>query len=345
MSTYLDYFEELDDNDLTGRLVNKNRKPKAPLVPKVLPPSEKTFLRAQDDSRANFNFTYQAARFEAGWLLDSLGEFYEHGWITDVLRRVKGGKEASVYLCRAGAEVKADFMAAKVYRPRMLRNLKNDFAYREGRVDLNEDGKTLFKDDDVHAMEKRTAYGEELRHTSWIAHEFTTLQVLQAAGADVPGAYAMNKNAILMGYIGDLGGCAPTLNEISLDRAEARNLFERVLHNVDLLLAHDRIHGDLSAYNILYWEGEITLIDFPQVVSPRGNRNAFNLFQRDLARICEYFAKQGVQANPHKLAVDLWTKHNHRVAPEVHPGLLDAEDQRDRALWNQQKKGRLGGQR
>jgi hypothetical protein len=65
--------------------------------------------------------------------LFKIGEFYEHGWISDVLRRVKGGKEASVYFCRAGTEVNADFIAAKVYRPRSLRNLKNDHAYREGR--------------------------------------------------------------------------------------------------------------------------------------------------------------------------------------------------------------------
>lgn len=341
MNTYLEYFEELDDNELTNRLVDKNRKPKGPPpIPKVLPPSEKAFLRAQDDSRANFNFTYHAARFEAGWLLDSLGEFYEHGWISDVLRRVKGGKEASVYLCRAGTEVSTDFIAAKVYRPRMLRNLKNDSAYREGRTDLNEEGNSLFRDADVHAMAKRTAYGEELRHTSWIAYEFTTLQALQAAGADVPTAYAMTKNAILMGYIGDVDGCAPALSEVSLDHAEARSLFERVLHNIDLLLANDRIHGDLSAYNILYWEGKITLIDFPQVVSPRGNRNAFSLFQRDVTRVCEYFAKQGVNANPRKIAADLWAKHGHRLGPEVDPRLLDAEDERDRALWQKQKNTR-----
>jgi RIO kinase 1 len=341
MSTYLDFFEELDDNDLTNRLVHKNRKPKGPPpIPKILPPSEKAFLRAQDDSRANFNFTYKAARFEAGWLLDSLGEFYEHKWISDVLRRVKGGKEASVYLCRAGTEVNADFIAAKVYRPRMLRNLKNDSAYREGRIDLNEDGNSLFKDADVHAMEKRTAYGEELRHTSWIAHEFTTLQALQAAGADVPEPYTMTKNSILMGYIGDLDGCAPALSEISLDRAEARSLFEHILHNVDLLLANDRIHGDLSAYNILYWDGDITLIDFPQVVSPQGNRNAFSVFQRDVTRVCEYFSKQGVNANPRQIAADLWKKHGHRIGPEIHPGLLDADDERDRALWQKQKRDR-----
>jgi RIO kinase 1 len=143
-----------------------------------------------------------------------------------------------------------------------------------------------------------------------------------------------------MSYIGDVDGCAPTLSEVSLDRAEARRLFERVLHNIDILLANDRIHGDLSAYNILYWEGEITLIDFPQVVSPKNNRNAFSIFQRDVNRVCEYFAKQGMSSNSRKIAADLWTKHGQRMGPEIHPRLLDAEDERDRALWQKQKNNR-----
>jgi RIO kinase 1 len=338
MKTYLEFFEELDDNELTHRLVNKNRKPKGPPpIPKLLPPSEKAFLRAQDDSRANFNFTYQAARFEAGWLLNSLGGFYEHQWISDVLRCVKGGKEASVYLCRAGAEVEADLIAAKVYRPRSLRNLKNDHAYREGRDNLDDEGKIVLDDGKLHAMAQRTAYGKNLLHQSWIAYEFTSMQALHAAGADVPRPYEMAHNAILMDFVGDETGCAPTLSEISLEHGEAQNLFGRVLQNIDLLLANERIHGDLSAYNILYWEGEITLIDFPQVVSPKTNRNAFSIFVRDVTRVCEYFAKQGIGSHPRQIAADLWTKHGHRLAPEIHPRLLDAEDERDRALWQKQK--------
>ena len=341
MSTSLDYFEELDDNELTGRLILKNRKSKpSTLTPKPLPPDQQAFLRTQDDTRAGFRFTYKAARFETGWLLDSLGDFYEHQWISDVLRRVKGGKEASVYLCRAGAEVNTEFVAAKVYRPRMLRNLKNDSAYREGRVDLNESGHTLTRDGDLHAMQKRTAYGEDLRHTSWIAYEYTSLRSLHAAGADVPAAYSMNKNAILMGYVGDLDGCAPALNEVSLERAEAHSLFERVLHNLDLMLANDCIHGDLSAYNILYWDGDIRLIDFPQVISPQGNSNAFGIFQRDVTRICEYFAKQGLRADPRKIAADLWAKYGQRRSPTIDPALLNADDERDRALWQKQARGR-----
>lgn len=330
-------YDELDDLDLD----EKGRQRFSYRNPKKLPKSEQVFLQKQDDSAAGFKFTYKAARFESWWLLDSLGDFYEHQWISDVLRRVKGGKEASVYQCRAGTAIPdGGLVAAKVYRPRMLRNLKNDSAYREGRGDLNEDGNTLFKDGDLHAMAKRTAYGEELRHTSWIAHEFTSLQTLRSAGADVPEPFAMQKNAILMGYVGDEAGCAPTLSEVSLERAEARALFERILRNLDLLLANRRVHGDLSAYNILYWEGEITLIDFPQVVSTEGNRNAFKVFERDVSRVCEYFSRQGVHADARKLAGELWRAHGQKTIQEVDVRLLDAEDPKDRAIWQKQKSGR-----
>jgi len=340
--TTINYFDELDDNGLINLHQAKGSRPQRfpPRNPKKIAAPLREFVNKQDDSRGAFKFTYKAARFEAGWLLDSLGEFYEHKWISDVLRRVKGGKEASVYLCRAGTEVEADFIAAKVYRPRSLRNLKNDHAYREGRENLDGEGKIVLDDGMQHAMAKRTDYGKNLLHQSWIAYEFTSMQVLHAAGAAVPEPYAMAGNAILMGYVGDIDGCAPTLSEISLDRAEAHSLFERVLRNIDILLEHECIHGDLSAYNILFWEDDITFIDFPQVVSPKINRNAFGIFQRDVTRVCEYFSKQGVRTNAHKIAYDLWTRHGYRADPDVDIRLLDADDPNDRALWQKQKQGR-----
>jgi RIO kinase 1 len=152
-----------------------------------------------------------------------------------------------------------------------------------------------------------------LLHQSWIAYEFTTMQLLHAAGADVPAPYVMAHNALVLGYVGSADLAAPALNEISLERAEAGRLFERVVHNIDTLLAHDRIHGDLSAYNILYWDGDIALIDFPQVVSPHSNRDAFRIFARDVRRVCEYFAAQGVSANARKLTAELWTARGLRL--------------------------------
>jgi RIO kinase 1 len=339
---YINLFDELDDNEQTDNFINKDKRRKR--FPdrhfKYVREANADFLKGQDDSRRNFNFTYPAARFEEWWLLESLGDFYEHKWITDVLRRVKGGKEASVYLCRSGAAIDNPLVAAKVYRPRSLRNLKNDGQYRTGRVDIDESGNAIVKEGDLHAMEKRTAYGEELRHQSWIAYEFQTLEMLHAAGADVPKPYALEKNAILMDYIGDFDTAAPTLNSVTLEPDEARPLFERVTRNIELLLSHQRIHGDLSAYNILYWEGDITLIDFPQVVQPETNPAAWNIFLRDVTRICQYFNSQGIRSNAHKLAAELWTSHGHRIVKPVDPRDLDPENNEDRRLWEKQKVGR-----
>jgi len=335
-----DYYNELDDTEQIDTILNKSQRKRKfpPRNPKMVPAADKQFLHGQDDSASGFKFTYKAARFEEWWLLDSLGDFYEHKWISDVLKRVKGGKEASVYLCLPGAEVPTELIAAKVYRPRSLRNLKNDHLYRAGRVDLDNEGRQILNHGMAHAMEKKTEYGRELLHQSWIAYEYTSLERLFAAGADVPQPFTMAHNAILMSFVGDLDGCAPTLNEISLDKQEATQLFDRVLKNIDILLSRGMIHGDLSAYNILYWEGNITLIDFPQVVAPQKNKNSLAIFQRDVARICDYFSKQGVRANSRKIATEIWESRGYAMRDELDVRLLDADDPKDIALWNAQTK-------
>jgi RIO kinase 1 len=331
----LEFYEELDDLELEEtpasqkRLFQKRESKKQAADAKL-------FVRAQEIAR-EFKFTYKAARFEEAWLLDSLVEIAEHQWISDVLRKVKGGKEASVYLCTSGVAVNAPLLAAKIYRPRMLRNLKNDAQYRAGREDLDENGNVIVDDGALHAMKKRTAFGEEVRHQSWIAYEFTTLETLYAAGADVPKPYAMEKNAVLMDYIGDLSNPAETLNEVNLDPDEAQPLFERVVRNIDLMLTHDRIHGDLSAYNILYWNGDITLIDFPQVVIPKSNPLSWNIFLRDVTRVCQYFSAQRVDCDFRSLAADLWTSHGYKIVKEVDPRYLDAEKPEDRRVWAEVK--------
>ena len=331
----LEFYEELDDTAedvplaLPKRVSQKRESKKQVMDAKV-------FARAQEASR-EFKFTYKAARFEEAWLLDSLTEIAQHQWISDVLRKVKGGKEASVYLCRSGVAVDAPLVAAKVYRPRSLRNLKNDQQYRVGRIDLGEDGQSLWKEADVNAVAKRTTYGEEVRHKSWIAYEFKTLETLYKAGADVPMPYAMEKNSILMGYVGSLECSAPALSSISLELDEARRLYDCTIRNIDLMLKHERIHGDLSAYNILYWDCNITLIDFPQVVLPESNPASWNIFLRDVTRVCQYFSAQGVRCDGRKLAAELWTSHGHKTVKEVDPRYLDAEDPADRKAWEKQK--------
>jgi len=332
MNTLSKFFDDLDDEG-QFEFVHHPRTNK----PKLDPQTIQQFIQGQDEASQTFSFTYKPARFEEGWLLGSLGGFFEQRWISDVLFKIKAGKEASVYLCHAGDQVKSGLIAAKVFRPRRLRNLKNDQLYRQGRADLDENGRPIDDQGMLKAKHKRSIYGEQIRHQSWIAYEFQTLKTLHAAGADVPQPYEMGENAILMGYIGDEASAAPTLNTVTLEAGEVRQLYERILHNVEIMLANGLVHGDLSAYNILYWESQITLIDFPQVISPASHHSAYAIFSRDIARVCEYFARQGLHSDPARLAAGLWKAHGFRHSPEVHPAWLDGDDPDDRRLW---QKGR-----
>jgi RIO kinase 1 len=265
---------------------------------------------------AGFTTTYQPARFEEGWLLSSLRGFYDQHLITDVLAQVKGGKEATVYRCAAHPTTGRDLLAAKVYRPRQFRNLRNDKLYREGRPILTEEGRPVKATDDrlMRAVGKKTAFGVQVQHTSWLMYEYTTLLRLYEAGAAVPQPFAAAENAILMSYHGDVHRPAPTLSSVSLDPDEAEELFQEVLRNVELMLRHGLIHGDLSAYNVLYWEGTITIIDFPQVTSSEANPQALAILTRDVTRVCDYFAREGVRCDPDAIVEDLWARYG--VAPE-----------------------------
>lgn len=317
----IDYYNEWDDEGQFER-THSSRSTRQEHVSLAV----QQFVQKQSDNRKGFSFTYKAARFEEGWLLDSLGFFYEQQWISDVLAKIKVGKEASVYLCRSGDQVKESLLAAKVYRPRMLRSLKNDHIYRQGRDVLDESGNPIVDLGMLKALHKRSVYGEQLQLQSWIAFEFLTLKTLHLSGADVPQPYEMGENAILMDYIGDENTPAPTLNGVNLKQSQVRPLFERTIENIGIMLSKDVIHGDLSAYNLLYWEGDLTMIDFPQVVSPTKHPSAWQIFRRDIHRICEYFGSQGLETDPASLASRLWQSFGLRPASLTHPDWQDGGD-------------------
>jgi RIO kinase 1 len=227
-----------------------------------------------------------------------LAPFLAEGLITDVIRTEKSGKEGTVYCCRADPSTGYELLAAKVYRPRTRRAFKNDAVYNEGRVILNKR--------DARAVARKSECGRETKFGMWIGHEFETLTQLHALGSDVPRPLRMAASAILMEYVGDGEAAAPKLKEVQLEPDEVRPLFNRTMQNIELWLANDLVHGDLSAYNILYWNGTITVIDFPQAVDPRANASAFDLLQRDVDNICHYWSAYGVRTDPVRIARHLW---------------------------------------
>jgi RIO kinase 1 len=317
-----DEYETLFDPLNTDRQGRRKRKPRVKHIPKKARAEIIDEIAETTGLEGGFTTTYQPARFEEGWLLSSLQTFYDQGLIIDVMARVKGGKEANVYRCRAQRGTGETWLAAKVYRPRQFRNLRNDKLYRDGRAILKSDGTIAKKTDHrlLRALDKKSDFGMQVRHTSWLMHEVTTLERLYQAGAAVPRPFGAGENAILMNYIGDEHMAAPTLQEVSLAPAEAESLFRELLRNIELMLAHDMIHGDLSAYNVLYWAGNITLIDFPQVVNHHTNENAYAILQRDIERICEYFARQGVSSDPEAILAEWWSRYGMKIPEESFGG-------------------------
>jgi RIO kinase 1 len=267
-------------------------------------------VETMDDTEGGFNPSFSGSKHEREWIFTYLGPFYHDNVILDVLKQVKGGKEATVYCCQAHPATGQDLIAAKVYRPQMFRNLRNDAMYREGRAVLDESGKAVWGGREYRAMAKKTRFGQDLRHLAWLTNEYETLQALHAAGADVPRPFAFSENAILMEYLGTPEWPAPVLQQVTLAPEEARPLFDRLLWNVELMLFdHNRVHGDLSAHNVLYWQGQATIIDFPQAVGAYQNPHAEELLARDVERLCQYFARFGVSTNAAGLARDLWKRY------------------------------------
>lgn len=301
----------------TDRRARRRRKP----VPRHIPKrSEDEVIADLGDLvglEGGFRPTYTPGRYEEGWLLESIRSFYDEGLIVDVLALVKGGKEASVYLCKAHPSTGTELLAAKVYRPRRFRNLSNDSLYRSGRDVLTAEGRAVKKTDHrvMRAIGKKTAFGMQVSHTSWLMHEYNALRSLHRAGGAVPRPYAATENAILMGYCGDARIAAPTLSHIRLSQMEAEPLFGELMRNVELMLSQGMVHGDLSAYNVLYWEGAITLIDFPQVVSLDANREAYALLARDIVRVCAYFQRQGAGHAPEPIVEHLWGQYGMPLPP------------------------------
>jgi RIO kinase 1 len=230
----------------------------------------------------------------------ALDSFIADGLIREVLYTVKSGKEATVYCCEASPSTGLDLIAAKVYRSRNRRGFKNDAIYQEGRVIL--EGHVR------RAVQNKTRFGREAQFAMWVNYEYEALKALYKAGADIPRPLARSDSSILMEYQGDREQAAPSLQSVDLKRDEVYPIFAKIMDNIQLCLANNYVHADLSAYNVLYWQGRVTIIDFPQAIDPRFNPNALALLTRDVENICRYMARYGLQRDAQRLADRLWQR-------------------------------------
>ncbi|MGE5226116.1 MAG: RIO1 family regulatory kinase/ATPase [Planctomycetaceae bacterium] len=231
---------------------------------------------------------------------ESIQHFLDEGLIETVIRPLKHGKEASVHLCRANPRTTGhDLAALKVYHPLNRRDFRDETLYRDGE---------FIKERRIRAaLQNKTRFGREVQGGLWVSREWETLRALDGTPVPAPRPIEATDDAILMTYVGDEGVAAPRLHEYtSVGRDELEDLWEQLRHAIEHMLLRDIVHGDLSAYNILVWDGEAIVIDFPQAVDPKKNRHAEEFLLRDVVRLGEWFERRGLRLPWDRIAQDLW---------------------------------------
>jgi len=226
-----------------------------------------------------------------GWLV-------EHSFEEQVVGVLKSGKEAEVFLVERRSADASCLLAHKRYRPRRpgkgeLRELgfskattyHNDLVYRQG---------WFLKSRDQRAVETHTTHGRDVVARLWPANEFEMLRRAWDAGASVPYPVDRSEDGILMQYIGDETMAAPRLVEARLERGALEGAWRQLFSSLAQLSLAGVVHGDLSVYNLLWWDGTLSIIDFPQAVDATTNPAAFDLLHRDLENVATWFGRRGV---------------------------------------------------
>jgi RIO kinase 1 len=201
----------------------------------------------------------------------ALQALIDDGVIDEVLRPLKSGKEAAVYVVRSGDDVRC----AKVYKDMAQRSFQQRVQYQEGRK--------VRGSREARAIGKATKYGRKQQETAWKNAEVDALYLLRDAGVRVPEPYGYYHGVLVMELVTDAAGfSAPRLGEVELTPEEAREFHAVLMRQVVRMLCCGLIHGDLSQYNVLVGPDGPIVIDFPQVVSAAGNNAARRMLLRDV---------------------------------------------------------------
>jgi RIO kinase 1 len=267
----------------------------------------------------------------------TLEPLVEDGLINEVLRPLKSGKEAAVYVVVSEGEVRC----AKVYKEANKRGFHTQAQYQEGRKIRNSR--------QARAMQKNSRFGRQQQEELWQNAEVDALYKLAAAGVRVPQPYNFVGGVLLMELITDAdGNAAPRLNDLELSREQALEYHALLIHEVVKMLCAGIIHGDLSEYNILVDGDGPVIIDLPQAVDAAANNNAAKMLERDVANLADYFGRFAPELLSTRYGKEIWklfeTGNLHPAVPltgqfkdsdkraDVSSVMREIEDAREEAL-------------
>jgi RIO kinase 1 len=204
---------------------------------------------------------------------------------------LKTGKEADVFLLRRGmpGTDHTCLLAAKRYRSAEHRLFHRDSQYLEGR--------RVRESRASRAMANRSTVGLQMIAEQWARAEFAALCLFHRAGVPVPYPVQVLGTEVLLEFIGTAdGAAAPRLAECGLRGGDLAGLWHQLVHAMATLARLGLAHGDLSAYNVLVHEGQLVIIDTPQVVDVIANPRGAEFLDRDAANVASWFTARGLPA-------------------------------------------------
>jgi len=189
------------------------------------------------------------------------------GRLSELQGAMKSGKESRIY---HGIDPKGNELAVKIY-------LTSSSIFRQGRLKYIR-GDPRFKD---------IPHDTRSLIDQWALKEFKNLQLAKEAGLAVPTPIYVEKNVLVMEFIGKNGVPAPHLREVPLQVASS--WYDKIVEMLkDLYDKAKLVHGDLSEYNILVPDGYPMLIDFAQAVTIE-HPEAREFLKRDIENLNNYF--------------------------------------------------------
>jgi RIO kinase 1 len=227
---------------------------------------------------------------------------------------IRSGKEAQIELVERCDHIgRRALVARKRYLPREVRHkgqleamglqrasaFRHDVRYREGRQ--------FRKSRDRRAVARMSTYGRRLLQDRWTGHEHDVMTRLWHADVAVPYPISYRDDVFELEYVGDLDGAAPQLSRARLSRSQLSEAFAQLVVGLRAITAAGLAHGDLSAYNLLWWDERLWFIDFPQAVDIAANPTGLEFLHRDVRNVTAWFERRGHPVDPDELFADLVT--------------------------------------
>lgn len=128
----------------------------------------------------------------------------------------------------------------------------------------------------------------------WAERGFKNLKLLRKANINCPDAISLKKHVLVMTFLGANASPAPRLKEALLSEEQLRWSYEQVIYMMERMYKEcELIHGDLSEYNLLWYQDQVYVIDVSQsMLNSHPNANVF--LYRDCKNVLDFYRRSGL---------------------------------------------------